>query len=648
MFSPRRWLYAALLLLCSFFPTAAQTTENPFLSPPIIDDFPIIRAYMELYDDDGSFIHDLDPLDVTVVEDNVSIFVDDLGKIEVGTQFLIALNQGPPLAIQDSNGVSRYDTIAKAISSWAEIHSAKMDDLNFLTNEGIEYLHLRTGDEWLSRFQTFEPDSRNATPSLDVLVRAVEVATEPQNQPGKGKSILLITPPPDRPPSATIQNIIAIANREKIRIHVWMVSSTELFDTQGAEQLAELANNTGGDFLAFSGEEVLPEIQTYLDPLRYVYLLSYRSGIRNSDPHSMFVRIRYKDTQIESDPLEIDLQILPPNPIFLSPPLEIIRENVATLSETLSEIDQYTPENLLIEILIEFSDGIPRPLVRSTLYDNGVVVDQRTSEPFDKFNWDLRPYESTDRHLLQVEVVDSLGLRNTTIPQPIDILVKQSPQKIFSILIDNAPIIAGATTALAGSILLLVLVINGHIQPRSFGKRRRKRSTKEIREKDGGLVQREPLIQKSDPSSRKFPNWSHFFWWTHRKASNTRGASQSQVVAYLEHLDTNGVGRKVESIPLKIGTSSFGKDPSKAMVVLDDKALNDLHAKLVLSPDLTCHLYDEGSIAGTWLNFSQVSKGGEKVHHGDIIHIGRIGLCYKVADKSLVPKPIILPMESFK
>jgi pSer/pThr/pTyr-binding forkhead associated (FHA) protein len=36
-------------------------------------------------------------------------------------------------------------------------------------------------------------------------------------------------------------------------------------------------------------------------------------------------------------------------------------------------------------------------------------------------------------------------------------------------------------------------------------------------------------------------------------------------------------------------------------------------------------LADEGSTAGTWVNYTPVSHEGTRLEHGDLIHFGRVG-----------------------
>ncbi len=626
------------LLLLSV-PADAQTAGSAILTPPETTDFPIIHSYLEVYDGQGRFIHDLQEKDVAIIEDQKSIPVLELDELEAGAQFVVAVNLGPTFAIRDSNGISRYATVQAAVNNWAANHTAPLDDLSLLTNDSPDKIHLPDAVQFLNSFHAYESDPRSAAPSLDVLVRAINIASDPTPRIGMGRAILLLTPPPNRTGSATLQSIISLARQQRIRIYVWMVSSPELFTFEGATLLVELANQTGGQFFAFSGTENIPNIEDYLTPLRYIYSLSYESKIRNSESHQIIAEINTTGLEIISPPQDFILQVLSPNPMFLSPPLEIFRANRSALSETLSEEADYTPKVQPLEILVEFSDGLPRPLVRTTLYVDGEIVDENTAAPFDRFTWDLSDYTSSSAHIIQIEAIDSLGLSGISIENTVQITVQQTPQSVLSTIVQNAPIIAGAAVAVAGGVLVLVLMVKGRIKPKAFGQRRIKKNKigkSQIDKKDPITqpVPLEPTVQR-----RRISYWVNRFSWPQR-------SSQSQKpVAYLERLAEIHNNSPKEQIPISIDEITFGKDPKLATTTFNNTAVDDLHARIRVNHQGDITIYDEGSIAGTWVNFLPISSEGVKLAHGDIIHIGPIGLCIKMTDKKQIPRPLVRPQE---
>ena len=577
------------------FPANAQNANSAILSPPDIGGFPIIQTFLKAYDEQGNFLHQLEKADVTIREDGKSIPVLEIEELEPGVQFVVALNLGPTFAIRDSLGISRYQTIQASLWNWATSHSGTLDDLSFLTNDGPDVIHLDNARQWLSEFENYETNPRDVVPSLDVLVRAINIAADPTDRIGMGRAVLLLTPPPDRAGTAALQSIISIAKQNEVHVYIWMVSSPAYFSSEGSQQLAALANQTGGEFLTFSGKETLPEIHNYLENLRFIYTLKYKSEIRNNEPHQISARIAKNGLSIDSDNQDFDLEILPPNPIFLSPPIQIVRANHTPINQTFTEDPDYTPKEQTIKILIEFPDGRPRDIQRSTLYVDGEIADENISQPFDTFRWDLSEYQISSSHLIQAEVLDSYGLKNNSVETPIQITIQQTPQSILVTLNQNAPIIAGAIAAFAGGILLLVLVLSKRIQPRSFS--RRKKITRQREQNQDKDTITKPVPDSTDQNPRRITSWINRLSWPHRNISNI------QYPAYLEPDEGFQNAPSRTKIPITPGEITFGRDPTLSTITLDDSAVEGLHARLKIEDDEDVTIFDEGSIAGTWVNF---------------------------------------------
>ncbi len=637
MFHRKVWLIlVGFYILLIPLPVAAQNTASAVLTSPETGDFPRIQSYLEVFNHEGGFVHNLKAEDITIFEDQKAVDVLELEQLQTGAQFVVALNLGPTFAIRDSQGISRFQTIQAALVEWATQHNETLDDLSFLTNDGPEYTHLEDASQWLNGFQAYQSDPRAAVPSLDVLIKAINIATDPTKRVGMGRAILLLTPPPDRAGTASLQSLIAMAHQEQIQIHIWMVSSQAYFTSEGASQLAALAEQTGGKFFAFSGTETLPRVDDYLEPLRYVYKLQYESKIRTSETHQIYVQINTESLDISSETQSFELNVSPPNPIFLSPPQQIFRANRSPLNETLSKTPEYTPEIQTLKILIEFPDGKPRPIQRTTLYIDGQIADENSAPPFDTFTWNLKDYTTSGTHSLQVEVLDTYGLSNLSIETPIQITVQQTPQSILSTLAQNAPVIAGAAVAVAGGILLFVLIVGRRIQPKTFGRRKKKNGNKRQPTQKDPVTQSVP-IQDHLPQKR-LSNWINHFSWPHK------GTANQPPPAYFEVHQESQPGVLKTQIPIFTEEITFGKDPTQATTTFNDASVNELHARLkVINGEY--RLYDEGTVAGTWINYAPIPPEGVKLSHGDIIHLGRVEFRFKLTDKNKIPRPIVIPQE---
>jgi predicted component of type VI protein secretion system len=64
-----------------------------------------------------------------------------------------------------------------------------------------------------------------------------------------------------------------------------------------------------------------------------------------------------------------------------------------------------------------------------------------------------------------------------------------------------------------------------------------------------------------------------------------------------------------------------------------------LHARLRQDETGAYILSDEGSVAGTWVNYAPISTGGIRLEHGDILHIGRVIFRFSL----LKPPPALQP-----
>jgi predicted component of type VI protein secretion system len=92
---------------------------------------------------------------------------------------------------------------------------------------------------------------------------------------------------------------------------------------------------------------------------------------------------------------------------------------------------------------------------------------------------------------------------------------------------------------------------------------------------------------------------------------------------------------------------TFGNDPDKADQVLEDNSVEALHATLWREAEGVYHISDEGSTAGTWVNYTPVSKGGMRLEHGDLVHFGRAGFRFVIRDAKRLRKPVQKPEEPF-
>lgn len=86
----------------------------------------------------------------------------------------------------------------------------------------------------------------------------------------------------------------------------------------------------------------------------------------------------------------------------------------------------------------------------------------------------------------------------------------------------------------------------------------------------------------------------------------------------------------------------FGSDATKSAYVLEDASVEPLHAIIRKSEDIFI-IQDQGSIAGTWVNYKMLGEEQSRLEHGDIIHFGQLAYRFLLRTPPERPKPHITP-----
>ena len=628
--SGRRLIQVFLSLVCLLLPTLvlAQSGSQADLSQPDTQNFPEISAYLSVYDSEGSVVRELAASDVQIRENDQRLPLSELTYLEPGVQFVVAINPGPSFAIRNSQGTSRYDQIRETLQAWAaSVPDDRSDDLSLITTTGPRASHLSDPDDWALALAQYEPDSRNLTPSFDILSAAIDLAADTPPQPGMGRSVLFITPPPDAAALPALQNLVLLAQQAGVRVSIWMVASEAAFDTTGATQLSDLAFQTGGSSFRFSGTEDFPSIESYLEPLRGIYLLAYDSPARSSGDYQITAEININGEMVTTPPQQMPLEILPPNPVFISPPTTIEREQL----ESENGLTTLIPTLETLQILIEYPDGKPRLIERSALLVDGEQVDENLEAPFDSFVWDISAYDQNGEHLIKAVLEDSLGLQGESIEAPIAITIAGQPTGIAAVLVQRAPLIAVLAALAAGAVLLWVLVVGGRLRPADATRPRNRR-----RDKDPVT---QPVSIRSEQHNsvspaRRLADLAGRLRWPQRRTAN-------KPLAFLELLGEAGNGARGVTTPILEPEITFGSSIARASTLLEDDSVSDLHARLEQHSQDEFWIYDADSTAGTWVNYVRVPSSGQRLTHGDLIHIGRIGYRFRLPDEAHARRIII-------
>src|ERR1700752_12437 len=590
----------------------AQTAAYADIASVDTQGFPQISALVDVYNANGEVIAGLRPSDFTVYEDGGQREAEAITESTVPVQIVVAINPGPALAVRDANAVPRFNYVVDMLGRWADSQPADSgDDLSLVSLSGSLISHANAKD-WFVRLGSFKPDFRSTTPNLQTLSIALDTVTAPAPQPGMKRAILLITPHMDDTNiDNTIAPLIQRAIDSKVRVFVWFVDAPEYSVTASANAFKSLAQQTNGSFFAFSGIEPFPDPTQYYAPLRHIYNLTYTSSLTTAGDHTLGLYVEATEGRIPALDKTFHVDIQPPNPIFISPPLQITRQP--------SEEDPYNAEALvpaqqLIEIIVEFPDGHERELKRTALYVDGQVVMENTSAPFENFVWDLSAYDASNQHEIIVEAEDVLGMTKSSIGIPVTLTVVQPPRGIQAMLARYRSYIVFGALGLAG-LALVGILLRGRASGTSTQDRRETRKRFE-----DPLTQ--PVVSLTEPSisaTKKSKTEPRRTGWLQPKTARV-----AEAPAYLIRLTNGGEPASVSPIPVIEKDMTFGTDPVQSKRVLDDASISPLHARIKQTDDGVFIIYDHGSVAGTWVNYEPVLREGRRLAHGDRIHFGQL------------------------
>ncbi|GAB4503777.1 MAG: hypothetical protein Fur0043_07690 [Anaerolineales bacterium] len=609
----------------------AQGAASAMLHLVNVQGFPSVAALLDVYDAQGQFITGLQPSSITVLEDNSPLPVNGLSESTPPAQIVAAINPGPALAVRDGEGIERYQRIVQALYNWAAARTLDpFDDLSLVTIAGPIITHAGPAD-WAVSLAAFQPDFRATTPNLQSLTLAFNIALEQTPLPGMKRAILFVTPHMDDPNiEQTVNAFIQQARQDGVRVFVWFVDADLYFDTPSATAFKSLALQSGGSYFAFSGLEALPDPETYFSPLRHLYSLSYTSTLSAGGEHTLAVQVNTPGGVITSESQTFSVDIQPPNPILVMPPAQITRQ---APPDDPFNIEILLPDRQTIDIIIEFPDGHPRPLTRTTFYVDGQPVAQNEAEPFNHFTWDLSTYTQSGQHEVMVEAVDSLGLSKTSMALPITVTVIRPPTGIRAFLAKYRTWIAGSAVGLVGLILIIVLLA-GRVRITSWRERR------EARQRYTDPVTQPVIVPATErPGKGKTSGEMHQANYPAWK----RGKEMSEAPAYLVRLRPNGEPGGGHPIPLLEKEITFGTDPVQAAHVLDHPSISPLHARLQQGEGGEFLLTDQGSIAGTWVDYEPVSPEGRILKHGDVVHFGQLMYRFILQNPPPEAEPTITP-----
>lgn len=592
MLRARIFTLTLLILLCSSMlaiDASAQDIIALRAYAADIGSFPHIAVNVSVSDDNGQLLQGLQAGDFAILEDGERIESVAVEEERLGTRQVFAINTNIDLRVRDASGQSRYEQVRNALLAWWQLPEASelgVDDLSLLTQESVLVPRSDSTAELAATLDSFQPTFQEDVDGYALILEALNLLYD---APQRDLPSFLVFATPILPSNAELplDNIIAQANEIDTAIFPVVLTSSQDPEQPGIEPLRTIAEATGGRLIIFDPAEGLLSLASQVLSFRDVYRLSYMSQVQDAGDHTIQIEAALEDGAALSEPQTVSIAVEPPDVVFIQPPLEIIRAS----DDTALPLSEFPPTEEDLAVLITFPDGFERNITRTALYVNDELVTERTEEPFDQFVWDLSDVLEPGTYTLQVEVEDELGLTADTIPHRVQLDVDIPPSGIAAL--------GPALGSLLGVFALLIIGIASVTILLTWIRRQR---------------QLQPVPQIS-PGRAILSS---------RRSNLLNEALQAPIEAHLMYPDDEDHPERW--IPLTGAAYSLGSDPSVVPFPIIHPSVSGLHANLKRNAAGEYILRDQGSTAGTWINYEPVDQNGCALKHGDRIHLGRVEL----------------------
>ncbi|MEK6222387.1 MAG: FHA domain-containing protein, partial [Chloroflexota bacterium] len=309
-------------------------------------------------------------------------------------------------------------------------------------------------------------------------------------------------------------------------------------------------------------------------------------------------------------------------------------------------VENLFPKQFPLEVLFDFPDTLSREIVRSVLYANNGIVAENNQPPFNQFTLNLTKFEASERILLRVEVTDEIGLSGTSLDIPVQITVQRPEQGVGAAISRNATTLSVFVVAMAGAILILVLILAGRLRPQQLGTRTIKSRRKDRKHSLDPVTQSLEDVLSEDVATKRFAKFTRRLPKTNLFTNRQRGTSEP--LAFIVPITESGSPVQSKAISITTDEVAIGSDPNIATITIDDSVVEGFHARLWKNGDSEFYIADQDSVAGTWINYSPISNQGSKIEHGDLLHIANIGYRFILSKPTKTHAPKVSILEETK
>jgi len=585
--SYRAVLRLPVLLLAAVLAPPEQIQASLRVSQPDVQAFPTISLHAALSERSGRQLPDLPPEAFQVFEDGEPVEGLAVEKVLVGTRQVFVINTSAGLGVRDSHGRTRFEFARdELIRYWRDPQASLtgVDDLSLLTAEGLLIQHSHSAAELSASLDQIQPTFEGGISGFDLVLLALDSSADLVGESLLPGSLVFITPVIETPRDLPIANAVARAKESGTAIFPILFSNPESAEEPEVQPLLDLAEATGGRFVRYDSQQGLGELADWILAQRYQYRLSFSSQTNTTGTHTLQIQVNSDGLAAASSPVNYSIDVQAPQIAFIQPPNQVLRQ---TDDPELS-VEAIQPVSYQLELLVTFPDGHPRPIRQSRLLVDGNRVAANGEPPFERFVWDLTPYRVSGTHTLQAIIEDSIGLEAESVELPVLITIETPPRGLAAFRPAFDSLVAVVALIIAGMVMLAGLTTLARRSP-------------------------QPLVAAS---ARLNP------------IKRARLQEATPLEALLIPVRPAG-----QPVPLTGVDVVLGRDPSLAAIILDDPSVERMHARLIRQADGDYLLRDQGSVAGTWVNYDLIPSEGRRLRHGDLVQLGRVEFRFQLPGK---------------
>ena len=568
---------------------------------PDVAAFPMVRVPLFTADSLGAPINDLSRLSL---RENGIPLEFEVTAVPTGLDIFFVLDANADFTMVDDNsGLTRAEKVSESIVQFAgRIMSRDGDDQVSVIvpgedgTDGRFLIQNRSNPDIIAQTITaYIPEPLAETPLNTMLNLAIDQAA--QNGDGRYQAILLFSDGGRIDRQLAFDDLTAAAQVANLPIFAAILGTTA--DANDLANVNRLTEPTGGGAVHMLASEAATPIYLAWQGQANQTWLAYQSLQTKNGRYPITINLGNVRARTE-----LVLALAAPEVAVQLPSAEIRRTGRAYDTR----LEDLEPARTAVPVVVSWADGIPRPLTAVALLVGGpdgqtntILEIQPDAEGRLALDWDIQ-LARAGIYQLVVQVADGLGYTAESEPVSVTILIERpdpppptpAPTVVPQTAVPPPPTIAIAPNRLWLALGLSLLAGLGAI----LLLWRRWRQSRTLPQPDAAPAP-EPIAPETAILTGLLP-------------------------AYLEI-------EGIQSQPLTGDNIIIGRDETIAQLVLAGPGVARLHARIRWR-DGRYWLYDEGSAAGTHLNFERLGLAPRPLQDGDQIQIGRLRLRFRLGE----------------